>query len=169
VDIAAPGEAESTQYAIRMGDALAVATGTWSADQSASIVVGSIPATSGAYEEFEIHLRTDPATGTGYEITWGYNQAYILIATWVEGGYNTLMFEGTPSDPVPGDTLSASIVGDVITMYKNGVQEAQITDNTFSTGNPGFGFNEGGTQEYGISSFSATGLMGGSSPTVTRC
>jgi hypothetical protein len=43
------------------------------------------------------------------------------------------------------------------------VQVAQIADSTFSSGNPGFGFNEGGTDEYGISSFSAS--SSGSNPT----
>jgi hypothetical protein len=48
----------------------------------------------------------------------------------------------------------------VITMYRNGVQVIQYTDNKNSanTGNPGFGFNEGSAGNYGISSFSASSL-----------
>ena len=83
VDVVAPGEAESVDYANpNYGDALAVATGAWAPDQSASVVVGNIPAQSGGYEEIEVHLRTDPTTGAGYEITWGYNNDYIAVATW---------------------------------------------------------------------------------------
>jgi hypothetical protein len=163
VDITAPGLAESVDYANpNYGDALAVLTGNWGANQSVSITVGNIPATSLGYEEFEIHLRTDPTTGTGYEITWGYNHNYLLITTWNGGGvvgsgaYTVLYDVATKHAIKPGDTLTASIQGDVITMYTNGVQVAQITDSTFSSGNPGFGFNQGGTSEYGISSFSAT-------------
>jgi len=164
VDITAPGRAESVDYANpNYGDALAVLTGNWGANQSVSITVGDIPATSENLEEFEIHLRTDPTTGTGYEITWGYNHDYILIATWNGGGvvgagaYTTLAIASGPQYHIaPGDTLTASIQGDVITMYTDGVQVAQITDSKFSSGNPGFGFNQGGTGEYGISSFSAS-------------
>ena len=161
VDVVAAGEAESVDYANpNYGDALAVATGTWAPDQSASVVAGNIPAQPGGYEEIEIHLRTDPATGAGYEITWGYNNDYIAVAAWhATGGYTNLYFAQGPQYAIaPGDTLTASIQGDVITMYTNGVQVAQITDNsnTFTSGNPGFGFNQGGTSAYDISSFSAT-------------
>jgi 20S proteasome alpha/beta subunit len=165
VDIAASGEAESVDYANpNYGDALAVLTGNWGANQSASITVGDIPATSAGYEEFEIHLRTDPTTGTGYEITWAYNHDYILITTWNGGGvvgtgaYTILYQASGPQYAIaPGDTLTASIQGNVITMYTDGVQVAQITDSKFSSGNPGFGFNGGWqTGEYGISSFSAS-------------
>jgi hypothetical protein len=71
------------------------------------------------------------------------------------GAYTVLYDVATNYTIKPGDTLSASIQGDVITMYTNGVQVAQITNSQFSSGNPGFGFNQGGTGEYGISSFSA--------------
>jgi len=42
-------------------------------------------------------------------------------------------------------------------MYRNGGKVVQYTDNNnlFTTGNPGFGFNEGSAGNYGISSFSA--------------
>ena len=148
------------------GDALAVATGTWAPDQSASVVVGNIAAQAGGTEEFEVHLRTSPTTGAGYEVFWAYNNDYIGVATWhAAGGYTNLYFnQGTQFAVHPGDTLTASIKGNVITVFDNGVQEAQITDNTFTTGNPGFGFNEGGTHEYAISGFSAIGLSGTPQP-----
>ena len=75
VAVVAPGVAESAQYAnTNYGDALAVATGTWTPDQSASVVVGNIAAQSGGDQEFEIHLRTDPNTGAGYEVVVGLQQ-----------------------------------------------------------------------------------------------
>ena len=123
VDVTASGLAESVDYANpNYGDALAVLTGNWGANQSVSITVGNLPATPAGYEEFEIHLRTDPTTGTGYEITWGYNHNYVLIATWNGGGvtgegaaYTYLYQANTQYAIKPGDTLTASIQGNVLT------------------------------------------------------
>jgi hypothetical protein len=170
VAITASGLAQSPNIANNnAGDALAVLTGTWRPDQTASAVVANMPPSpNNGYEEIEIHLRTDPATGRGYEITWGYNRSYIIIATWNGGGvtgavaaYTILLNNSGPQYAISsGDTLKATIKGNVITMYRNGVQVVQYTDNntSFTTGNPGFGFNEGSAGNYGISSFSATSL-----------
>ena len=158
VDVVYAGEAESVDYAnVNYGDALAVATGSWGADQSASVTVGNLAPQAGGYEEFDVHLRVDPNTGTGYEITWGYNNNYIAVATWnAHGGYTNLNFTPTSTAIHPGDVLTASITGNVISVFTDGALVATVTDNTFSSGNPGFGFNQGGTHEYGISSFSAS-------------
>ena len=193
VAVTASGLAQSASYSNpNAGDALAVLTGSWGADQTASIVVANIPPTNNGSEEVEIHLRTDPATGRGYEITWGYGNGrrlswfayqvtriwqkwlsrrdrghdYILIVTWNGGGvmgagaaYTVLVNNsGSQYAISPGDTLTASIQGNVIKMYRNGTMVIQYTDtnNSFTSGNPGFGFNEGATDSYGISSFSAS-------------
>jgi hypothetical protein len=167
VAVTAPGLAQSPDVGnSSAGDALAVLTGTWGADQTGSVVVANIAATSAGYEEIEIHLRTDPATGRGYEITWGYNHDYILIVTWNGGGamgegaaYTVLVNEnGSQYAISPGDDLKANISGNTITMYTNGTQIYQYTDTnrSFTTGNPGFGFNEGSAGDYGISSFAAS-------------
>jgi hypothetical protein len=164
VAVTSPGLAQSPNVANNVGDALAVLTGTWGADQTASAVVAaSLPPTSNGYEEVELHLRVDPATGEGYEITWGYNHNYILIVTWNAPGaanpYTELVNKSDPSYTIaPGDTIKASILGNVITMYINGSQIYQYTDtnNSFTRGNPGFGFNEGPAGSYGFSSFAAS-------------
>jgi hypothetical protein len=159
VAVTSPGLAQSPNVASNVGDALAVLTGSWGADQTASAVVASLPATSDGYEEIELHLRVDPTTGHGYEITWGYNHNYILIVTWNAGPYVELVNQSDPSYAIsPGDTIKASIHGSVITMYINGKHIYTYTDtgNTFTSGNPGFGFNEGAAGNYGISSFSAS-------------
>jgi hypothetical protein len=169
VEVTSPGLAQSIGASDpNAGDALAVLTGTWAPNQTATIVVANIAATADGYEEVEIHLRTDPTTGRGYEITWGYNHAYILIVTWNGGGvmgegaaYTVLVNESAAQYAISaGDTLSASITGNVITMVRNGKQIYEYTDtnNTFPTGNPGFGFNEGAAGNYGLSSFSASTL-----------
>lgn len=156
------------------GDALAVLTGTWGADQAASAVVSEI--SSSGYEEIEIHLRVNPATGQGYEISWGLNNAYVLIATWNGGGVSgtgayTVLLDDTGSQYAisSGDTVSASISGNVISLYHNGQLVTQYTDtnNTFTSGNPGFGFNEGAAGNYGITSFIANSMSPSPSPTAT--
>src|ERR1700730_8259281 len=61
------------------------------------------------------------------------------------------------------DTVTATIVGNVITAYKNGVQQGQVTDGPFSSGSPGVGFNltndtsscPGTNANYGFGSFTA--------------
>ena len=162
VAVTSPGLAQSPTVANNVGDALAVLTGSWGADQTASAVVANLAPTANGYEEVELHLRVDPATGKGYEITWGYNHNYILIVTW-NGGmgnpYTELVNQSDPSYTIaPGDTIKATIVGNVITMFINGKQIYQYTDamNSFTSGNPGFGFNEGPAGNYGFSHFSAS-------------
>jgi hypothetical protein len=73
--------------------------------------------------------------------------------------YTELVNQSDPSYTIaPGDTIKATIVGNVITMFTNGKQIYQYTDamNSFTTGNPGFGFNEGPAGNYGFSHFSAS-------------
>jgi hypothetical protein len=75
--------------------------------------------------------------------------------------------KNSPDDLKHGDTLKASIVGNVITVYVNGVRKAQATDNTFKTGNPGIGIflqcnggqGIGSNADFGFSSFTARGII----------
>lgn len=157
--------AENTQYNVTgLNDALAVCTGTWRPDQQASVTIGSlVPFNLGSFGiEVEIHLRTDPVTGVGYEITWGFSRKYWLIARWLSNGsFDEILPEtASPYQLLPGDVVSASMVGSTITMYTNGVQVQQITDTMFTTGNPGFGFNAGsnGTDPFAFRAFSAQEL-----------
>lgn len=59
-----------------------------------------------------------------------------------------------------GDVIKASIHGNVITVYINGVQTLQATDKTYASGNPGIGFYienpAGAVSDYGLTSFTAT-------------
>lgn len=55
-----------------------------------------------------------------------------------------------------GDVVKATIVGNEIRAYKNGVLMGQAKDNTYIQGYPGFGCNEGKNGDYGISSVSVT-------------
>lgn len=159
VRVVSAGNAESTHYNSFVNDALAVNVGTWRPDLGASVTVGPFARGSNGASEFEIHFRTDPATGAGYEITWGYYGIYYIIVKWYANGDFTYVLNDTsPTTPLkPGDVLTATIVGSTITMFTNGVQVAQASDSEFTTGNPGFGFNGGGApgdDEYSISSYS---------------
>ena len=118
------------------------------------------------HPEVEIRLRTSPQDATGYEIMWSVvgktGTPYLAIATW-DGPSSapphwTFLKElhGPDYGVATGDVVKGTIVGNTITAYKNGKQQFQITDNTFSKGNPGFGFNEGPSGTYGISSFTAS-------------
>jgi hypothetical protein len=59
-----------------------------------------------------------------------------------------------------GDVVKATMIGNVLTVFINAAQVVQLSDDKFTSGNPGIGFYlEGATGvmgEYGFSSFMAT-------------
>jgi hypothetical protein len=154
----------------RFGDALALLTGNWKPDQMAQATVRQV--NPSGYPEVEIRLRTSAKDATGYEIMWsalGKAKApYIAIATWDGPGskpphYTILKhLKGPEYGVATGDVVKGMIVGHTITAYINGKLQFQITDTKFSTGNPGFGFNEGPSGTYGISSFTASDAISNS-------
>jgi hypothetical protein len=168
-----PGRALGNQTGPNYSDATAVLQNMeWAPDQKATAVVS----TSGApldncYQEAELRLRTEisPHSITGYEINYKFSNnstGYMQIVRWNGGfgDFTTLRsFDGQQYGAVNGNVVSATIVGNVITAYKNGVQQGQVTDDTFSTGSPGIGFNLTNDNDgclrtngtYGISSFTA--------------
>jgi hypothetical protein len=151
----------------RFGDSLALLTGSWGPDQMAEATVRQIKPFG--YPEVEIRLRTSPKDATGYEIMWSAlgkeKIPYIAIATWDGPGskpphYTYLkQLKGPEYGVSTGDVVKGVIIGHTISAYTNGKLQFRITDTTFSTGNPGFGFNEGPAGTYGISSFSATDAL----------
>ena len=148
----------------RFGDALALLTGSWKPDQMAEATVRQV--NPFGYPEVEIRLRTSPKDATGYEIMWSAlgkkGTPYIAIATWDGPGskpphYTILKsLKGPEYGVSTGDVVKGMIVGRTITAYTNDRLQFQITDGTFAAGNPGFGFNEGPSGTYGISSFTAS-------------
>ncbi len=60
--------------------------------------------------------------------------------------------------------ISATIVGNLISVYKNGTLVGQVADNTFTTGQPGIGFSfdtsgsgcSSAGSQFGYSSVTAT-------------
>jgi hypothetical protein len=157
------------------GDALALLTGNWKPDQMAEATVHEVDPYG--YPETEIRLRTSPKDATGYEIMWSAlgkkGTPYIAIATWDGPGskpphYTILKsLKGPQYGVATGDVIKGVIVGHTIKAYTNGRLQFQITDGTFATGNPGFGFNEGSSGTYGISSFTASDTASGTRETVS--
>jgi hypothetical protein len=120
---------------------------------------------------------------TGYEVGFKMSQtaeAYVIIVRWngILGNFDYLFNQaGSKYAVADGDTLRATIVGNIITAY-NGVEimaTADITkppipsmggDTVYTTGNPGMGFNlesanlggacAGTNGDYGLTSFTAT-------------
>jgi hypothetical protein len=172
-----PGLAFGTQTGSGgFNDSLAVLTGTWAADQSASAVVRSVnQISSGVIEEVEILLRftIGPHSARGYEINFralNSPDSYTQIVRWNGplGNFTYLDSRGGSAYGVKdGDTVKATIVGNTITSYINGVAKLSVTDSTISSGSPGMGFylqnGSGVNGDYGFKSFTASD--GGTVPT----
>ncbi len=158
---------ESQKY----DDSTALLKGTWGPNQTAQATVHSVNQNQDGkvYEEVALRLRSSlsPHTATGYEIFFRCSKipkAYCTIARW-DGplGKFTLLkqADGSKYGVADGDVVKATMIGNVITAYINGVPMLQTTDNTFTTGNPGMGFYlEGATgvnRDYGFVNFMAAG------------
>ena len=149
-------------------DSTALLTGTWGSDQMAQAKVHSVNQYDSIYEEVELRLRSSLSahSSTGYEINFRCSKtaaAYTQIVRWDGplGKFTDLNSQSGANYGVgDGDVVNATIVGNVITAYINGVQVLQATDSTFATGSPGMGFFLQGTngvnRDYGFSGFTAT-------------
>jgi hypothetical protein len=150
-------------------DSTALLSGVWGPNQTVQATVYTVNQNDKLWEEVELRLRSSLSahSATGYEILFKCTKtknAYSDIVRWNGplGKFTYLSHkEGAQYGVADGDVVKATIVGNVITVYKNGVQLAQVTDGTYATGNPGMGFFlQGGTgvnRDYGFTSFSASG------------
>jgi hypothetical protein len=150
-------------------DSTAILTGTWGPNQSAQATVHSANQSSSVYEEVELRLRSSisPHSATGYEITFRclHLGGYVQIVRWNGplGSYTYINQNGNSNyhGITDGDVVSASISGNLIIAYVNGVEVIRGTDSTYATGNPGMGFFlQGGTSalngDFGFTSFTAS-------------
>ena len=149
-------------------DATALLSGSWGPDQSAMATVFTVNQNDPCYEEVELRLRSSLSahSATGYEISEKCSTtsgAYLIIVRWngPVGNFTMLKeLDGAAYGIRNGDSIRATIIGNVITAYINGVQMAQVTDTTFKTGSPGMGFNlhgcTGTNADYGFTSFTAS-------------
>jgi hypothetical protein len=149
-------------------DSTTLLTGTWGPDQTVEGTVHSVNQHDNIYEEVELRLRSSLSAhkATGYEINFRCSKtanAYTQIVRWNGplGNFTYVARQGGSKYGVAnGDTVKATVVGNVITVYINGAQVLQATDNTFASGNPGMGFflqgATGVNGDYGFTSFSAS-------------
>jgi len=78
--------------------------------------------------------------------------AYVEIVRWngKVGDWTSLKkLNGAKYGVKDGDLVKATVLGNVITGYVNGVEVISATDNTYKEGNPGMGFNFGVEQSNG--------------------
>jgi hypothetical protein len=158
-------------------DSTALLTGTWGPNQTVIAAVRSVNQKSGnVYEEVEIRLRSaiTAHVNTGYEVLFRCNHdgtRYTDIVRWNGplGNFTSLSHVTSFPGIFDGDVVKATIVGNVITAYVNGVQVNQTADSRYANGNPGMGFFvDGGpvslNSDFGFTSFTASD--GGAAPSA---
>jgi hypothetical protein len=136
------GSATSTGY----NDCIAILSG-YPANHSAQATVYLDP-TYTAPDSHEILLllrfRISANVARGYEVNFGNAGSTIQVFAWhgpLGDVFPELTGSGTgPGGLVTGDVIKAQIVGNVITVYKNGSLIYTVTDGQYSDGNPGQGF-----------------------------
>ena len=135
------------------------------ANQSASGVISKSASIDGSCtHEVEILLRWSDAahSATGYECNVAFDGSYAEIVRWNGplGNFTYLTRSKVPAGIKDGDKVSATMVGEDISLSVNGTEVAHAKDATYAAGNPGIGFWRGGPcgtkGDYAFTSFSAT-------------
>ncbi len=157
---------------VQYADPTAVLSGAWGPNQAVQATARIGRVTSRYYQEIELRLRTTVRAHhiSGYEINFGVSHPYLEIVRW-NGRLADFTYLG-PACQYPsvcarvtgftihnGDVARATISGSDIRVYVNGVLRARATDNSFTSGSPGIGYNYGcdGTySDFGWERFSAT-------------
>lgn len=132
-------------------DPTAVLTGSWGPDQYVRATVFSRNQTADLFQEVEIRLRSSigPHWCSGYEVFWRClktDEGYAEIVRWngpIMGFTSLARAQGAEYAVQDGDVVEATIVGNQITSYINGVEVLSATDDAFANGSPGIGFNFG--------------------------
>ncbi len=132
-------------------DPTALLAGTWGPNQTVQATVYSINQNANYYQEVELRLRSRLSAHncTGYEINFRCLQtsdAYMQIVRWngALGSFTYVSsYNGAQYGVASGDVVKATIIGNVINVYKNGILIGTGTDSTYATGNPGIGFDFG--------------------------
>jgi hypothetical protein len=132
-------------------DPTAVLAGTWGKNQHGRAKVFSRNQTEKYFQEVEIRLRTTitPHSCTGYEVFWRClktENAYAEIVRWNGkiGDWTSLKrLTGSQYGVKDGDVVEATIFGNVLKGFINGVEVISASDDMFDTGSPGIGFNFG--------------------------
>lgn len=168
--VTTPGLATGTDSPEAFSDPTALLTGTWRADQTVEATVYSVNPTEIYYQEVEIRLRSyiSAHINTGYEILFRClknSNGNMAVVRW-NGFLADFTYlsgkSGAQYGVTNGDVVKASIVGSEIKVYINNVLIDSVTDNVYSAGNPGMGFNYGCGSTYGdfgFTKFTASELL----------
>jgi len=130
-------------------DPEALLAGEWGPDQWARGTVVSRKPTNRYFQEVELRLRSTiaPHHSSGYEVFWRClktDEGYAEIVRWNGriGDFTSLEKRIGPQYGVQhGDVVEATIIGNVLRGYVNGVEVISAEDDVFATGCPGIGFN----------------------------
>jgi len=132
-------------------DPTAVLTGAWGRNQHATAGVFVRNPTEEWFQEVQIRLRSTigPNWCSGYEVFWRCLQgegSYAEIVRWNGKicDWTSLQRHVGPEYGIKdGDVIEATIVGNVLKGFVNGVEMITATDDAFADGAPGIGFNFG--------------------------
>jgi hypothetical protein len=132
-------------------DPTAVLAGKWGPDQYGRARVFSRNQTDKYFQEAQIRLRHNMSARScnGYEVFWRClrtDEGYAEIVRWNGrvGDFTSLAkLVGRQYGVGDGDLIEASIVGNVITGYVNGVKSISVVDDQIKSGSPGIGCNFG--------------------------
>lgn len=176
-----PNKAYGTGVSYGYNDCIALLSG-FPANQSAEATVYREPGyTPPSSHEIELLLRFQVSAhyARGYEMDFWYGGEALQMVRWNGpiGDFTVLNNSGPgPQGLVTGDVVKAQMIGNTITVFKNGNVISTYVDNTFQDGNPGMGFfiRPGGSPDkYCYTRFSASasgsttdssGSQGGSTP-----
>jgi hypothetical protein len=153
---------------VKYDDSTALLTGAWEPDQMAEATVHATNQNAKIFEEVELRLRSSLSAhrATGYEILFRClktEEAYLEIVRW-NGPLGDFTYlnrgRGSRYGVADGDVVRATVIGDMITAYINGVPMLQATDDTYASDSPGMGFYlegaSGVNSDYGFTSFLAS-------------
>jgi hypothetical protein len=159
-----PSDAEDAAPEGDYDDPTAVLSGAWGRDQHGKATVFSRNPTEEYFQEVEIRLRSTmtPHSCTGYEVFFRClktENGYAEIVRWNggPGDFTSLKKLFGPQYGVKdGDVIEATVVGNVLKGFVNGVELISASDDAFDSGSPGIGFNFGvgdTNVDHGLSSF----------------
>jgi hypothetical protein len=148
-------------------DPAAMLGGAWGRNQHAKAVVSSRNQTNERYHEVELLLRgtLTPHRATCYEVFFRClktDEGYAEIVRWEGplGAWKSLCRKtGLEFGVQEGDVIEATIIGNEIRGYINGVEVTSATDDTHSCGGPGIGFNFGAEEsakDHGLTHYEVT-------------
>jgi len=156
-------------------DATAILKGLFPADQFAQATVYRPAVDPNFQQEFQLRLRTT-ITGhsiTGYEILFGGSGLQIVRWNGPLGNFDYLTVNGNTNFGVAhGDVVRVQMVGNTITVSRNGVQVVTATDTVYTSGAPGVGFSGNNPSPtpsllFGFSSFMSSDSSSGTNPAPT--